>query len=441
MRDPSHEPDLRILSNLEWFEKRALVLVAAVAGGTLALWLLPPVAAFAPAGWSWMTATTAVGILLATGSLTLSAPRRSAFALRASTIMALALMALGIIVLLAHSGIVPFEIDNWPRRPAPHTALCFVLLGTCLALARQANNRLSIPADISAIALAFFVLFLFGGYAFQVMEFVGVDAANVTSPQALFCFFLLAFVIAARRATEGVLLAFLVNTGIGSQIARMVLPGIVAAPFLLFTLIEYLNQSGILPTLQTRAIAAPLVALVALAIVVWMGQRTNELERQLRLQSLTDQLTSVLNRRGFDAVAEYFMRNAQRTQTGLIAFYFDLDGLKQANDDSGHDVGSLMIKRFAELLVASFRDSDVVARIGGDEFVVLTAGASDSGPDVLARLEGNVANSNASGSLPQRIVYSAGYAELPPGGAGKIEALIAKADAMMYEHKSGKKAA
>ena len=225
------------------------------------------------------------------------------------------------------------------------------------------------------------------------MEFVGVDAANVTSPQALFCFFLLAFVIAARRATEGVLLAFLVNTGIGSQIARIVLPGIVAAPFLLFTLIEYLNQSGILPTLRTRAIVAPLVALVALGIVVWMGRRTNELERQLRLQTLTDQLTNVLNRRGFDAVAEYFMRNAQRTKTGLIAFYFDLDGLKQANDVIGHEAGSLMIKQFAALLVASFRDSDVVARVGGDEFVVLAADASSSGPDMLARLQENVANS------------------------------------------------
>jgi len=387
-----------------------------------------------------MAAATAVGVLLATGALTLSAPRHSALALRASTILALAVAAMGVVTLLTYSGIVPFETERWPRRPAPHTAISFILLGISVGLVRQAKNGLSFLADVSAIAFVGFVFVLFGGYVFQVMEFAGVDTSREAAPQTLFCFFLLAFVIAARRATEGVLLAFLVNTGIGSQIARMVLPGIVAAPFLLFTLIEYLNQSGVLPTLQTRAIAAPVVALASLGVVVWMGRRTNDLERQLRLQSLTDQLTSVLNRRGFDAVAEYFMRNAQRTQTGLIAFYFDLDGLKRANDDIGHEAGSQMIKKFAELLVASFRDSDVVARIGGDEFVVLAAGGTDSAADMLARLERNVADSNA-GSVARRILYSAGSAELKPGSVSKIDILLADADAKMYEQKSRKEAA
>ena len=111
-RDPSHEPDLRVLSNLEWFEKRALLLVGAIAVGTLALWLLPAFAAFAPAGWSWMAAATAVGILLAVASLALSASRRSALALRASTLLALGLIATGIIVLLTFSGTIPFEVED-----------------------------------------------------------------------------------------------------------------------------------------------------------------------------------------------------------------------------------------------------------------------------------------------------------------------------------------
>jgi diguanylate cyclase (GGDEF)-like protein len=371
----------------------------------------------------------------------LSAPRRSRLAQSAGTIAAIAVLAFGFVVLLTYSGLVPLAIDEWPRRPPPQTALCFVLAGTSLALIRQSKNRLSMVADGSVMGLAAVVLFLLGSYVFQATDLIPFDTSNYTSPQTLFCLSLLAFVIATRRAQDGALLAILVNKGIGSQIARIVLPGIVVMPFLMFSVIGYLNENGILRTLQTRAIAAPLMALVAFGVVAWMGQRTNELERQLRQQSLTDKLSNVLNRRGFDTVADYVLRSAQRTETGLVAFYFDLDGLKRANDDFGHDAGSLLIKRFAEILVATFRKNDVVARLGGDEFVVLAAGASVSAAVMLARLAHSVAESNATGSVPGGISYSAGYAELLPGSDIKIDELVAQADAIMYEQKSRKKAA
>ena len=223
------------------------------------------------------------------------------------------------------------------------------------------------------------------------------DAGNLTSPQTLFCFFLLACVIAARQALGGGLFSIFVNGGIGSRILRVVLPGILVAPFVLFVLIQYLDDAGILPLAQVRAVASSLIAVVVLGVVAWVSRITNTLERQLRVQSVTDQLTNVLNRRGFEAVADYAMHNAKRMGSGLIVFFFDLDGLKRVNDTIGHDAGSLMIRRFAELLVATFRKNDVVARVGGDEFVVVAAGTATTAADMLDRLARNVAECNASG--------------------------------------------
>jgi diguanylate cyclase (GGDEF)-like protein len=441
MHTSSNEPDLHIIANLEWIEKRALIAVAAVAGGVLLLWAFPAVAAFAPAGWSRMRAVTAGGLLLAVVSLALSAPGRSQLALRLSMIPSFILMPLLVAALFSYSGLVQFHPERWPLRPSPHTAIAFALAATCLLLIRQSRGGLSRLADIGAVAFAAFVLFLFGSNVFDVVEFVGIDRANLTSPQTLFCLALLAFVMVSRRAAEGGLLAILVNTGIGSQIARKVLPGVIAVPFVAFAMIVYLDRSGLVTTAHSEAVAAPLIAVLTLAVMAWMGRHTNDLELQVRLQSLTDQLTGILNRRGFDTVSEYVMRNAERAGTTLIAFFFDLDELKRANDEFGHDAGSLLIQSFADLLVVTFRKSDVVARIGGDEFVVLASGPSDSAKDVLARLARVVDACNASGILPSPISYSAGYAELAPGASGRVEDLVAEADRMMYTHKSRKKAA
>ena len=135
------------------------------------------------------------------------------------------------------------------------------------------------------------------------------------------------------------------------------------------------------------------------------------------------------------------MHNAKRMGSGLIVFYFDLDGLKRVNDTIGHDAGSLMIRRFAELLVATFRKNDVVARVGGDEFVVLAVGTATTVVDMLERLARNVAESNASGSVPGGISYSVGHAEVLPRTNTQMDEVIAQADKMMYEHKLRKTAA
>ncbi len=441
MHDLSAEPDLRVLSFLERMEKPLLLVVTMVAGGVLGLWLLPPVAAHAPAAWSKMVPATAVGMLLATASIALSAPLKSNLAVAWSRAAAAAALGVGLLALSTYAlGIAP-TVGSWLRAPSPQTASGLVLIGICQLLARRSGSGVASLADVAAVGLVALVLFLIGGHLFQVIELVGIDSSNLASPQTVLCLALLAAIIAERRAADGGLMAILVNKGIGSQMARKLLPGVIAAPFVVIALIAYFGDVHSALTSRNRAIAAPLLVLAALGVVAWMARHANELERELRRLSVTDQLTGVLNRRGFEVVADHVMHNARRTGASLTAFYFDLDGLKGINDSLGHEAGSVVIRRFAELLVGTFRRNDVVARMGGDEFVVLAANVSDSAGDLLARLKRAVAEYNASPLAVGAMAYSVGFAELQPSAGGQVNDIVTKADQIMYAHKVGKKAA
>jgi len=441
MNGPSQEPDLRVVAGLERFDNVALVVVAAVGSGILILWAAPALAGLAPDGWSRMRPLTAIGILLSVSSLAFSAPRNSRRAFLVGIISAVAVALIGVATLLTYTPLVLYDPATWILRPAPQTAVCFVLLGVAISLSRRADPACRALADACSVGLIAFALFLLGGIVFSVLEFTHFDATMSMSSQTLFCFVLLSVIVAGRRASDGVWLAIFVSRGIGSQMARVALPMMLATPFGVFALIAWLDAAGILPTNQTRAIAAPLLSLLSVGVMGWLAHRTNHLERQLRQQSLTDPLTNILNRRGFEAIGDYVIRNAQRSRSSLTAFYFDIDGLKRANDSLGHEAGSLIIKTFADLLVATFRKNDVLARIGGDEFVVLAVGARQSASELLIRLAKNIAASNDAGAVPGGIAYSAGYAELGLGVVRNVSDLVAEADRMMYQQKSRKRAA
>ncbi|WP_049768225.1 GGDEF domain-containing protein [Methylocella silvestris] len=368
--------------------------------------------------------------------------------LRLSAIAAWAVLALGCLTLLEYA-YGPIGIDHWlPRssvgsndgRPSPQTALGFALVGLCLALGSHPGRKLGTLSDLGAISLIALVLVLVSGYVYQMVELVGLSKANLSSPQTVFCFFLLSCVIAARRASAGGWLSFWFDGGIGSRVARLVFPLVVLTPFVAFAAVGYLDSADIFPAAYTRAVETPIIVLAALAMIAWMGRLTNKLERELRYQSLKDQLTNVLNRRGFFTVADYAMKNAIRLKTGLTLFYFDLDGLKKVNDSLGHKAGSELITRFADVLVATFRKTDVIGRIGGDEFVVLASDSSGTAEAMLARMAAIVAARAMSDPLLE-ISYSSGYAETSSPATVAIDDLIHQADKMMYERKQLKKAA
>ena len=106
------------------------------------------------------------------------------------------------------------------------------------------------------------------------------------------------------------------------------------------------------------------------------GHRNSERElRSLSVEmeqlALTDELTGLRNRRGFLVLADQALRMARRTRARCALVFMDLDGLKRVNDTRGHAAGDTLIADAAKVLDHVFRESDVVARVGGDEFAVL----------------------------------------------------------------------
>ena len=168
-----------------------------------------------------------------------------------------------------------------------------------------------------------------------------------------------------------------------------------------------------------------------------------EANQELQGLSLTDDLTGLLNRRGFMFHAEQQLKlnRTPRGSTGLVLVYADMDGLKQTNDVYGHGEGSAAIAAIGEILKQSFRQSDIIARLGGDEFTVLAINADkEGGRLVAARLQEKISERNEKDGKPYDLGLSVGTILIEPGDKTPIEELMAQADAAMYENKASKRA-
>jgi two-component system, cell cycle response regulator len=161
----------------------------------------------------------------------------------------------------------------------------------------------------------------------------------------------------------------------------------------------------------------------------------HRLQKMLQSLSLTDDLTGLYNRRGFLALAEQHLRLILRKGAALLV-YLDLDDLKLINDNYGHLEGSRALVVTANVLRACFRQSDILARFGGDEFCVLmTDAGQDSAQQVRSRLQQRVEFTNSLGTWPFRLSFSVGIAEVPEGHQPSLEELLRIADTRMYEEK------
>ncbi|MGH7633576.1 MAG: diguanylate cyclase domain-containing protein, partial [Gemmatimonadaceae bacterium] len=166
----------------------------------------------------------------------------------------------------------------------------------------------------------------------------------------------------------------------------------------------------------------------------------HQLHVALHAMALLDDLTGLYNRRGFQALGKQQMKIADRTRKRLSHLFVDVDGLKSINDRFGHREGDLMLLETAELLRNTFRESDLIARIGGDEFLVLAMDVgSPSQEQWTARLEEQLRSHNARPARRYPLSLSLGFAYYDPEFPCALSDLLDRADTLMYEQKRRKR--
>jgi two-component system, cell cycle response regulator len=158
----------------------------------------------------------------------------------------------------------------------------------------------------------------------------------------------------------------------------------------------------------------------------------------LQGESLLDELTRLYNRRGFLVLAGNHFTVAEGTRKPFALVFIDLDGMKQINDTLGHIEGDRALVEAAGLLSSCVRQSDIVARFGGDEFVLLLESTTEN--TIRQRLREQLDACNARAGRRYRLSFSVGVVM---GGGDKcltLEELLAEADGLMYRQKAKKKA-
>jgi len=160
----------------------------------------------------------------------------------------------------------------------------------------------------------------------------------------------------------------------------------------------------------------------------------------LQSESLMDELTRLYNRRGFMALAGTHIKSAERTQTSFSVVFIDLDGMKHINDTLGHLEGDRALVEAASLLSRSTRQSDILARFGGDEFVLLiTTTEKNAADSIRRRLQEQLDACNAQPGRRYRLSFSTGVVTAGVDRSVSLEELMAEADALMYRQKQQKK--
>lgn len=180
--------------------------------------------------------------------------------------------------------------------------------------------------------------------------------------------------------------------------------------------------------------------ITAVTVVSKKITELKKMEEELRTLTLTDALTGLYNRRGFLALAEQHLRIAYRIKNRVFMLYADLDNLKYINDTFGHQEGDSALQETARILKETFRESDIIARIGGDEFAVMPIGNTEESVTILTtRLENNLADFNEKKSRNYTLSISIGITHYDPERPVTVEELLSQGDKLMYKEKLKKK--
>jgi diguanylate cyclase (GGDEF)-like protein len=397
--------------------------------------------------WIGRTLDPVIASLGCAASLAFSIARPSKIHLTASRILACAAAVPALLELLnrwhgpASTVVAIISPDPAVAQPAampPVVAITLVLLAALLLAIRSSRNIASYIADCIAFVLGLLILAMVSGWLFTFAHVVGSSTVDRTPPAALCMLAPLIFVAFTVRAQYGAF-DILVGTGIGSRIARALAPVLIALPFLREASRIRIIRLHLIPEHSEAAIFGATAAMLSLGFLVLISRHIRRMETEIQQLSFRDELTGLYNLRGFRLLAEQALRLAHRSQTPFSILFVDLDGLKQINDTLGHAVGSALLVETAGLLNATFRETDVIARIGGDEFAV--AGQfTHTGISIAAqRLEDQASATpiKACGGQPLRL--SVGYSTNNEHRHESLQDLLDRADMAMYNDKRRKR--
>ena len=170
-----------------------------------------------------------------------------------------------------------------------------------------------------------------------------------------------------------------------------------------------------------------------------MGQDLARMaEREFRNSELgtIDELTRISNRQGFISLAKNRIRLCSPEELPLSIVFFDLNNLTHINERFGNPEGDLALKAFSDLMRQSFRDSDVFARVGGDEFAVLLTNASNIfAAKIVKRFRSLVETDNREAIRGYDISFKDGIVSVTSESDYSVDELLQQADVQMYDKK------
>lgn len=177
-----------------------------------------------------------------------------------------------------------------------------------------------------------------------------------------------------------------------------------------------------------------------LARAIRFAIERQRLMAELNTKSLVDPLTNLYNRRAFFALADQQIRIADRSGRGLLTLFMDIDNFKQINDSFGHQAGDKVLEGLAIILHDTFRSSDVIARMGGDEFAILAIEYETTDSErVITRLKQNFENQKGGVPVLPKLSLSIGLARYDPTHPCSMDELLGLADTRMYAEKRAKR--
>lgn len=196
------------------------------------------------------------------------------------------------------------------------------------------------------------------------------------------------------------------------------------------------HETGALAGIRQSLYINLLICLVVTAIVLTLVHiALRRYQARIAALATTDQLTDLLNRRGFDLLANQAIQEARRNPSPLCALLLDLDNFKDLNDNHGHLAGDEVLRGFANKLRDNLRQSDILCRWGGEEFIILL---KDSSPEQARLLAEKIRQQTEHASFSYKdaslhITTSIGLAELHPDDS--LNELLARADRALYRAK------